>query len=134
MVSSDDDEAAGLWDETSEGLQEICFEIDQSKSCYTRLERTEWDHSTHSFKGKIVVLGTEATEWNSTAADEDVEFLSRGRLQEACEFAGHVEAITQISLDTRKTEALQLMVPRNCDLWLRSLPDDLEQRHGWHGN
>ena len=37
---------------------------------------------------------TEATEWNSTAADED-ESLARERLEEAYEFAGHVEAITQ---------------------------------------
>ena len=50
---------------------------------------------------EIVVLGTEATEWNSMSA----ESLVRGRLEEACEFAGRVKAITQL-LGTRETEAL----------------------------
>ena len=42
LLSIDDDDA--LWDATSEALKEIGLEIDQSKSCYMRHERTEWDH------------------------------------------------------------------------------------------
>ena len=47
-VSYDDDEADRLWDDTAEALNEIGVEIDQFKSCYTRQERTEWNHRTHS--------------------------------------------------------------------------------------
>ena len=64
---------------------------------------------TLSCREKVVILGTEATEWNLTAADEDDAPFAQARLGEAYEFAGHVEAITQLHLDTRKTEALQLM-------------------------
>ena len=73
----------------------LSLETDQSKSCYTKHERTEWNH-THSFKEMIVVPGTEATEWNSTAADEDDASLVLPRLGEAYEFPGHVEAIIQL--------------------------------------
>ena len=48
--------------------------------------------------------GHEATEWNSMAADE---------LNEASEFAGHVEAVTQLHLDSRKSEALWLMTSKS---------------------
>ena len=65
-VSSDDVEADRLRDETGEALKEIVIEIDQSKSCHTRQEMTEWNHRTLSFTEKIVVLGAEAAEWNST--------------------------------------------------------------------
>ena len=77
--------------------------------CATRNERTEWNHRPLSFKHKSVILGTEATEWNSRAADEKDQSLARGRLEEAYDFAGHVEAIAQLHLDVRKTEALWLM-------------------------
>ena len=40
-VSSDDDEADRLWSETGEALKEVRLEIDQSKSCHMRHERTE---------------------------------------------------------------------------------------------
>ena len=71
----------------------------------------------------------------TTAAGEDDAFLAQVRLREAYEFAGHVEAITQLHLDTRKTEALWLMTsqsmaralyfdakvvsPKKLNLWLR---------------
>ena len=73
-----------------ESLKEVGFEIDQSKSSYTGRERTEWEHRVLSLKENIVVLGTEATEWNSKTADEEDASLARGRLEEACEFSGHV--------------------------------------------
>ena len=38
-VSADDEEADRLWGDTGEALTEIGFEIDQSKSCYTRQEK-----------------------------------------------------------------------------------------------
>ena len=100
-VSSDDDEADRLWDDTGEALKEIGLEIDQSKSCNTRQKKTEEDHRTHSFKEKI---GKEATEWNSTAADEDDASLAQVRLGEVYEFPGHVEVITQLHFDARKRE------------------------------
>ena len=40
-VRSDDDEADNLWDDTGEALKEIGLGTDQSKSCYTRREKTE---------------------------------------------------------------------------------------------
>ena len=95
-----------LWDDTGEALKEIGLEIGQSKSCYTKQEKTEWDHKTLSFKKKIVISGTEAPEWNSTAADEGDASLAQARLEEACEFAGNVKAITQLHIDLRKTEEL----------------------------
>ena len=96
-----------------QGLKEIGLEIHQSRSCYTRHERTEWNHRTHSFEEKIVILDAEATEWKSTAADEEDESLVRERLEEACQFAGHVETIAQLHLDTRKTEALRLLTSKS---------------------
>ena len=108
-VSADDEEVDRLWDDTGEAMKEIGLKFDQSKSCYTRQEKTEWDHRTLSFKEKIVVPGTGATERNSTAADEDDASLAQARLGEANEFASHAEAITQLHLDTRKTEALWLI-------------------------
>ena len=100
-MSSDDDEADRLWDDTGEALKGIGLEVDQSKSCNTRQKKTEEDHRTHSFKEKI---GKEATEWNSTAADEDDASLAQVRLGEAYEFPGHVEVITQLHFDARKRE------------------------------
>ena len=49
-----------------------------------------------------MVLGTETTEWNSMAADERDASLAQKRLNEASEFAGHVEAVAQLHLDSRK--------------------------------
>ena len=56
-----DDEADRLRDETGEALKEIGLEIDPSKSCCTRQEKTEWNHKTFSFKDKTLLLGTEGT-------------------------------------------------------------------------
>ena len=64
-------------------------------------------------KKEIVVLGTEATEWNSMAADEQDASLAQKRLNEASEFAGHVEAVAQLHLDSRKSEALWLMTSKS---------------------
>ena len=44
----------------------------------------------------------EATEWNSTAADEEDVSLARGLLEEACEFTGHVETVTQLHLTPKR--------------------------------
>ena len=63
IVSSDGDEA-------DRNLGRDDLEIDQSKSCCTTKETMGWSHKTPAFKKKIVVLGTEATEWISMAADE----------------------------------------------------------------
>ena len=101
MVSSDDDEADSLCGETTEAPKESGLEIDHGKSRYARHERTEYGHITLLLQGDTCCTGTEANAWNSAAADEDDESLARGRLDEACEFAGHVEAITQLHLDTR---------------------------------
>ena len=59
------------------------------------------------------MLGAGATEWNSMAADEGDASLAQARLGEAYELAGHVEAITQLHLDTRRTEALWLMTSKS---------------------
>ena len=56
--------------ETHEAQKEIALEIDQSNSCHTR---PRVQPQKHSFTEKIVILGIEATEWNSTAADENDE-------------------------------------------------------------
>ena len=105
IVSFEGGEADRVWDETTGGLGEIGLEIDQSKSCFSIKEATTgWNHKTLAFKKEIVVLGTEATEWNSTAADEEDASLTQKRLNEACEFAGHVEAVAQLHLDSRKSE------------------------------
>ena len=61
----------------------------------------------------IVVLGTESTEWNSTVADELDTTLAQKRLDEANAYAGHVEAVAQMHLDTRKSEALWLMTSKS---------------------
>ena len=74
-------------------------------------------------KMEIVVLGTEATEWNSMAADEQDASLAQKRLNEASEFAGHVEAVAQLHLDSRKSEALWLMTSKSV---ARSLDFDAE--------
>ena len=113
VVSSDEGEANRVWDETTKALSEIGLEIDQAKSCYTSSEETRWKHKTLKFKKEIVVLGTEATEWNSMVADEMDSSLAQKRLDEATEFAGHIEAVTQMHLDTRKTEALWLMTSKS---------------------
>ena len=47
------------------------------------------------------------------AADEEDASLAQVSLGEACEFASHVETITQLHLDTRKTEALWLMTSQS---------------------
>ena len=66
-----------------------------------------------AFKKEIVVLGTEATEWNSMGADEQDASLAKKRLSEASEFAGHVEAVAQLHLDSRKSEAPWLMTSKS---------------------
>ena len=40
------------------------------------------------------------------AADEQDALLAQKRLNEASEFAGHVEVVAQLHLDWRKSEAL----------------------------
>ena len=90
----------------------MIFSKKQKKSlkwCYTGRDRREWEHNILSFKEKLVALGTEAVEWNSTAADEVVESLAWGRLQVVCEFTGHVETIKHLHFDIRKIVALWLM-------------------------
>ena len=110
IVSSDGDEADRVWDETTGALGEIGLEIDQSKSCYTSKAKTGCNHKTLAFKKEIVA---EATEWNSTTADEQDASLAQKRLNEASEFAGHVAAVTQLHLDSRKSEALWLMTSKS---------------------
>ena len=85
-----------------------------SKSCSTTKEATTgWNHKTLAFKWEIVVLGTEATEWNSMDADEQDASLTQKRLNEASQFAGHVDAVAQLHLDSRKSEALWLMTSKS---------------------
>ena len=98
VVSSDGYEADRIWNETTGALGEIGLEIDQSKSCYTSKVKTAGKHKTLAFKKEIVVPGTEATEWNSMAADEEDASLAQKRLNEASEFAGHVEAGHTVAL------------------------------------
>ena len=85
-MSVDDEQVDKLVDDTGEALKEMGLEVDQSKSCYTRQEKPEWNHSTLAFKEMIG-----ATERNSTAADEDDASLAQVRLGEACEFASQHE-------------------------------------------
>ena len=102
-----------MWGETTGALGEIGLEINQSKSCYTTKATMGWSHKTLAFKKEIVVLGIEATEWNSMAADEQDTSLAQKRLNEASEFAGHIEAVAQLHLDSRKSEALWLMTSKS---------------------
>ena len=98
-----------VWGGTTGALGEIGLDIDQSKSCFTTKATTGWNHKTLAFKKEIVVLGTEATEWNSMAPDERDASLAQKRLNEASE------------LDSRKSEALWLMTSK----WIaRSLDVD----------
>ena len=113
MVSSEGEKADCAWDKTTGALGEIGLEIDQTKSCYTTKATLGWSHKTLAFKKEIVVLVTEATEWNSMAADEQHASLAQKRLNEASEFAGHVEAVAQLYLDSRKSEALWLMTSKS---------------------
>ena len=113
IVCSDEDDADGIWEETTRALGDIGLEIDQNKSCYTRKGETRWKHKTLKFNKEIVVLGTEATEKNSTVADEFDPTLAQKRLDDATELAGHVEAISQMHLDERKSEALWLMTSKS---------------------
>ena len=127
MVSSDDDEDS-LWDEASDALRLT------RPSRAARNMRGRSANAEHSFKRKLVVLGTDANDWNLTPADEDDDPLARGRLEEACDFAGHVEAIIQLHLDTRMTEALWLMtlksVARALDFGAKVVsPKKLRLRH-----
>ena len=101
IVRSDGDEADRLWDETTSALGEIGLEINQPKSCYTSKVRTGWNHKTLAFKKDIVVLGTEAMEWDSMAADEEDASLAQKRLDEASEFTGHVEGGHTVAFGTR---------------------------------
>ena len=112
IVSSDSGEADRVWDETTTALSGIGLEIDQSKSCYTSKE-SSWRHKTLTYKKVIVVLGTESTEWNSTVADELDTTLAQKRLDEADVYAGHIGAVAQMHLDTRKSEALWLMTSKS---------------------
>ena len=111
--SSEGGKADCVWDETTGALGEIGLEIDQSKSCHTTKATMGWSHKTLAFGKEIVVLGTEATEWNSMAADGQDASLAQNRLNEASEFAGHVEAAAQLHLDSRKSEALWLMTSKS---------------------
>ena len=113
LVSPEGGKADNVWDETTGALGEIGLEIDQTKSCYTTKATTGWNHKTLAFKKEVVVLGTEATKWNSMAADEQDASLAQTRLNEASEFAGHVEAVTQLHLDSKKSEALWLMTSKS---------------------
>ena len=126
VVSSDNVEADRVWDETTKALSEIGLEIDQSKSCYTTKEESSWRHKTLTYKKVVVVLGTESTEWNSTVADELDTTLAQKRLDEAKAYAGHVGAVAQMHLDTRKSEALWLMTSKSI---ARSLDFDAKVVH-----
>ena len=75
--------------------------------------KTDWVHETFFFKEKLVVLGTEVAERSLTAADEDDASLGQARLDEATEFASHVDALAQLHLDPRKTGALRLMTSKS---------------------
>ena len=92
----------------------MVLEIDQSKSCCPTKATMGWNHK------EIAVLGTQATEWNSMAADEQDASVAQKRLNEASEFAGHVEAVAQLHLDSRKSEALWLMTSKSTerDPWI----------------
>ena len=59
-----------------------------------------------SYKENTEVLGPQTNERISTLRNEVDNSLARGRLHEACEFAGHVETIASLHLDIRKTEAV----------------------------
>ena len=100
IVSSEGGKADSVWDEMTGALGEVGLEIDLSKSCSSTKATTGWNHTTLAFKKEIVVLGTETTEWNSMAADEQHASLAQQRLNEASEFAGHVEAVAQLHLDS----------------------------------
>ena len=106
-VSCEGGEADCVWDETTGVLGETGLEIDQSMSCYSTKATTGWNHKTLAFLTEIVVLGTETTEWNSMAADEQDASLAQKRLTEASEFAGHFEAVA------RKSEGLWLMTSKS---------------------
>ena len=108
-VSPDDDEADRLWDETCEVPKESGLEVDQSKSCYGRSGTTEHSPS----RRRLSHWALRRLERNSTAVDEHDESLIRGRLEDAYEFAGNVEAITQLHLGTRKTEPLWLVTSKS---------------------
>ena len=126
IVSSEESEADKVWDETTKALGEIGLEIDQNKSCYTRKGETRWRHKTLKFKKEIVVLGTETTEKNAAAADEMNPSLAQKRLDDAAELAEHVEAVTRMHLDERKSEALWLMTSKSI---ARSLDFDAKVVH-----
>ena len=126
IVCSDEDDADRIWDETTSALGVIGLEIDQNKSCYTRKGETRWRHKTLKFNKEIVVLGTEATEKNSTVADEFDSTLAQKRLDDATELAGHVETMSQMHLDERKSEALWLMTLKSI---ARSLDFDAKVVH-----
>ena len=70
-----------------------------------------WNRETLAFKKEFVVLGTEETGWNSTAADEqDASLVQKN---EASEPVGHVEAVAQLHVDSRKSGALWLMTSKS---------------------
>ena len=125
-MSSDRGEADRVWDETTKTLSEIGLEIDQNKSCYTMKGEISWRHKTLNFKKEIVVLGTEATEKNSTVADEMDPTLAQKRLEDAAELARHVETVTQMHLDERKSVALWLLTSKSI---ARSLNFDAKVVH-----
>ena len=84
-----------------------------NRAAHDRNRRNE-GHRKLSFDEKIATLGTEATEQNSTAADEDDDAsLAQARLGEACEFAGYVEAITQLHMTRERRKALWLMTSKS---------------------
>ena len=126
IVSSDEGDADRVWDETTKALGDIGLEIDQNKSCYTRKGETRWRHKTLKFKKEIVVLGIETTEKNSMVADEMNPSLAQKRLDDAIELASHVEAVTQMHLDERKSEALWLLTSKSI---ARSLDFDAKVVH-----
>ena len=57
-VSSGEEEADRLWDDTGEALKEIGLEIDHSKSCNTIQEKTERNHRT-----LILFQGEDCNAW-----------------------------------------------------------------------
>ena len=70
------------------------------------------------------MLGTEATERNSTTCNEEDAL----RLREAREFAGDVETVTQLHLDTRKTEGPEAFLAKTEEEKTRDICEKLTER------
>ena len=61
------------------------------------------------------MLGTEATERNSTMVDDSDTSMATGRLNETVLQAEQVEKIDGLEIDTRKTDAMADYVEINCE-------------------